>query len=347
MKAAVFVGKQTIELEERPIPRAGARDVVIRVRVASICGTDLKIFNNGHFKIPEGTRRVLSHEISGEISEVGSEVTEWKIGDRVTVTPNIGCGSCRECRAGLNQMCPAYEAFGISLDGGMQEYMLVPGWTIARGNLFHLPDSISFEEGALLEPASCCLSGLRKLQVSGYDSVLIIGAGPIGCIHAQIAKALGSPLVAIANSRPHRLQFATSADVKIDLSESSLEEQTRLLTNGEGFNAIITAVAKTEVVSDAIALLSRHGRLNVFSGLGKLPLPVIDVNSLHYKAQTITGTTGSSNLDYQDVIQMAEEGRINLLPLITNRFSLENVRDAMETAASGKAMKTVITFNGE
>jgi 2-desacetyl-2-hydroxyethyl bacteriochlorophyllide A dehydrogenase len=347
MKAAVFVGKEQIELEERPVPVPGPRDVVIRVKVASICGTDLKIFRNGHFKIPMGTKRVLSHEISGIISEVGTEVSEWWAGDRVTVTPNIGCGSCRQCRSGLNQMCPDYEAFGISIDGGMQEYMLIPGWAIARGNLFKLPDSISYEVGALLEPASCCLSGLRKLGVGGYDRVLIIGAGPIGCIHAQIAKALGAPLVAIANSRPQRLSFADAADIKIDLSLQSIEEQTKLITDGEGFDAVVTAVAKTEVVSDAVSLMARHGRMNVFSGLGNLPLPVIDVNSLHYKAQTITGTTGSSNLDYQDVMAMAEERRIDLLSLITNRFSLEEVNDAMVTAASGTAMKTVITFDGD
>lgn len=347
MKAAVFVGNQQIEIVERPIPIPAATDVVIRVRVASICGTDLKIYNNGHFKIPAGTPRVLSHEIAGEIFQVGSDVSDFKPGDRVTVTPNIGCGGCRECRKGLNQMCPNYEAFGISLDGGMQEYMLVPGWTIARGNLFRLPDSISFEEGALLEPASCCLSGLRKLEVSGFDSVLIIGAGPIGCIHAQIAKALGAPLVAISNSRSERLRYATAADVRIDLSSRALSEAVAETTSGQGFDAIITAVAKTEVVSEAVGYLARHGRMNVFSGLGKLPLPVIDVNSLHYKGQTITGTTGSSNLDYQDVMEMALAGRINLKPLVTHRFTLNEVQEAMKVAASGRAMKTVITFNGE
>ena len=346
MKAAVFLEPGVIEIQDIPRPVPGADDVLVKVRAASICGTDLRIMKHGHFKLPSGTPRVLGHEFAGEIVEVGDDVSGFSVGERVAVTPNIGCGQCKQCERGLNQMCPDYEAFGITLNGGFEEYVLIPGWAIERGNLHRIPENVSFEFAALMEPLSCCHSGQNKVEVGPEDSVLIIGAGPIGCFHTLLAKKRGSRQVIVANTKQVRLDIAgqMGADNLINVSESNLAEEVMKLTDGEGVDVIITCVSKPEVISETTSLLARHGRVNVFSGLGVQALPQIDVNSLHYKAQTLTGTTGSSNQDYIDIINMMPDADMDLSPIISRRFPVEELLAAMEHSASGAGMKSVITF---
>lgn len=331
-----------------PVPKVGAHDVLVRVRAASICGTDLRIMKHGHFRIPAGTARVLGHEVAGEIVEVGSGVVEWAVGTRVSVTPNVGCGTCAMCRRGLNQLCPTYQAFGITLDGGFQEYMLVPGWAIAQGNLFALPEGADFETAAIMEPASCCLHGQRKISVGPEDSVLIIGAGPIGCFHTLLAKRQGAKQVIVANRRQRRLDIAGSfgADVLVNVTENDLPEAVMRATEGAGVDVVITCVSDPEVISAATGMLSRLGRINVFSGLGDGARPEIDVNSLHYREQVMTGTTGSSVTDYGDVLKILATGEVDLSPIISGRFAVDDIAAAMEHAASGTGMKPVIVFEG-
>jgi threonine dehydrogenase-like Zn-dependent dehydrogenase len=346
MKAAFLIEKGRLEVCEVPVPEISESDVLIKLEYASICGTDLKIYNNGHFKLAPGQRRVLGHEVFGTIAEIGSAVRAWSVGQRVAVTPNIGCGKCKYCLRGANQMCPEYEAFGITLDGGFQEFMKVPGWTIARGNLFNIPDEIDSSSASLLEPFSCCHSGQKPLDIKPDDVVLIIGAGPIGCLHTVLAKRAGSRKVIVANTKNPRLEIAKKcgADVTVNVAEKNLREEVLEATKGDGADVIVTAVAKPDVITESITMLSRYGRLNVFSGLNNQSPPVIDVNSLHYKAQVLTGTTGSSNLDFLETIQIARENRIPFSELITGIYSLEDINDAFNYAASGAGMKTVIKF---
>ncbi len=143
MKAAVFEAPGRVVVREIPQPQIAAEEILIKVRAASICGTDLRISRYGHFKMPAGQHRVLGHEIVGTVVEVGASVTGFAEGERVTVTPNVGCGRCEFCRHGLNNMCPDYEAFGVSIDGGFEEYLRVPGFALERGNVFKVPDSVT------------------------------------------------------------------------------------------------------------------------------------------------------------------------------------------------------------
>ncbi len=348
MKAAVFLEPGRIEVQDIPIPEVGPDDVLVRVRAASICGTDLRIFKHGHFKLPAGTPRVLGHEVAGEIADVGAAVSDWALGDRVSLTPNVGCGACEMCRRGLNQLCPTYDAFGITLNGGFEEYLLVPGWAIERGNLFRLPDAASFEVGAIMEPASCCLHGQRKVQVSSDDSVLIIGAGPIGCFHTLLAKRQGARQVIVANRRQPRLDIAgrLGADELVNVGEHDLHDEVMRLTDGRGVDVVITCVSNPEVIASATGMLARLGRVNVFSGLGDAAHPAIDVNALHYRELVLTGTTGSSNDDYRDVLGMLATGHVDLSPIISRRFAVDDIHAAMEHSASGAGMKPVIIFEG-
>ncbi|MBO3676390.1 zinc-dependent dehydrogenase [Streptomyces sp. NEAU-YJ-81] len=349
MKAAVLRRPGELAVEDVPEPTVVGDDLLVRVRAASICGTDLRIFKHGHFKIPDGQRRVLGHEVAGDVVAAGPRVSAFHPGMRVTVTPNVGCGRCDMCRHGYNNMCPDYEAFGISIDGGFQELLRVPGFALQRGNVFEIPDGVSYAEAALVEPFSCCYSGQRGLRVGPEDVVVITGAGPIGAFHVLLGKLAGARKVIISNRSRPRLDLAArlGADVCVGVREQDLAEVVREHTDGRGADVVITAVSDPQVQAQAAELLAPHGRLNYFAGLGAARTIPVDTNAVHYKGLTLTGTTGSTNGDYGRCLRLVGERRVDLSPLISEVFPLEKIHDAFGYAASGAGMKAMVAFDGD
>jgi threonine dehydrogenase-like Zn-dependent dehydrogenase len=347
MKAAYYYGPNDIRVEEVEKPRINQNEMLLRVRSTSICGTDLRIFRNGHFKIPPGQRRVLGHEIAGEIVEIGSHVEGFHTGMRVTTTPNIGCGVCEYCRDGYNNMCPNYEAFGISIDGGFEEYMRIPSIAIKGGNVFSIPDHVSFEEASLTEPMSCCFNALRSVNTTPADVVLIIGAGPIGALHTILNRIAGAKKIIAADLRQDRLEMIKEfgVDVSINTSVSNLKDAVMTETNGKGADVIITAVSVAEVQAQAIDLLATHGRVNFFAGLAKGVLVPIDTNRVHYKGLKLVGTTGSTNSDYAKCLSLVADGRAEVKKLVTKTFSLDEINQGFEYAGKGIGLKAVIVQN--
>lgn len=348
MKAAVFHGPGVVKVDDVPVPAIGPEDLLVAVRAASICGTDLRIATYGHFKLPDGQRRVLGHETAGVVVEVGAAVRDFTVGDRVSITPNIGCGHCRFCRQGLNNMCADYEAFGITLDGGFQEYLRVPGFAVQRGNVFRLPDGVTFEEAALVEPFSCCLRGQSVLGVGRDDVVVIVGAGPIGIFHTLLAKLSGAAAVIVANRSPQRLRRAreAGADVTVLTTGADLADVVREHTGGRGADVVVTCVSDPAVQTQAVEMLATHGRLNFFSGLGRGGAVDIDTNRVHYRGLVLTGTTGSSNADYDRALALVADGRVDLGRFVSRTFDIERIDEAMDHASSGAGMKAMITFAG-
>jgi threonine dehydrogenase-like Zn-dependent dehydrogenase len=349
MKAAVFHEPGHLTVEEKPVPVVGRDDVLVKVRAASICGTDLRILRNGHFKLPPGTPRVLGHEVAGQVVQVGTEVTTLAPGDRVSVTPNVGCGRCRWCRRGLNNMCPDYEAFGITIDGGFAEYLLVPGFALARGNAFALPEALSYEDAALVEPFSCCVRGQDALDVGVDDTVVVVGTGPIGLFHIMLAKLAGARRVIASNWTAPRLEAAKAAgaDVLVEAQHEDLAAVVADVTDGRGADVVITCVSSPEVQSQAVDLLGTHGRANFFAGLGKGQRVPVDTNRLHYKGIRLTGTTGSSNADYERALGLAGDGRVSFRGVVSRTFGLDQIDAALEHAASGHGMKAMVVFDEE
>lgn len=344
MKAAFFYKPGDIKVEKVDIPQIKDNEMLMRVKASAICGTDLRIYKNGHFKIPPGVKRVLGHEIAGEIVQVGKLVEGFTEGMRCTVTPNIGCGFCEFCRDGYNNMCADYEAFGISIDGGFQEFMHIPNIAIRGGNIFPIPDSIEFDEATLIEPLSCCYNSLKFLKTSHEDIVLVIGAGPIGALHVLLNKIAGAKKVIAADVRKERLDMIMDygADYTIDASQKDLKEELMKHTGGKGADVIIVAASSPELQTSSMEFLATHGRINFFGGLGKNEQVLIDTNRIHYKGLHILGTTGSTNSDYFKSLKLVSEGKADLKKLITGRFKLEEINEAFGYTASGKGLKNII-----
>jgi len=345
MLAAVYHGIGDLRLEKLPEPAFGEDEALLRVRAASICGTDLRIYASGHFKIPPGTPRILGHELAGEVVAVGSEVKALEPGMRVAIAPNIGCGTCLECIRGRDHLCPNYDALGISLDGAFVEYMRVPAPFIRRGNVVPIPQGLSYEEAALNEPFSCCYHGAQACRITPGDVVLIVGAGPIGIMHLLLARLSGASRVIVSEAAEERrlraLEFGS--DVAIDPSKENLQAVVQEVTAGRGADVIIVAAASSAAQEQSLNLAATGGRINFFGGL-----PAGDEcirfhsNRLHYRELVVTGTTGSTNYEFRRSMEIIASGGVVLSDLITARFRLSEVEEAFAVAASGKALKVVI-----
>ncbi|MEX3013980.1 zinc-dependent dehydrogenase [Gymnodinialimonas hymeniacidonis] len=344
MKAVVFNGPGTLTLEDRARPEIGPDEILVRVQAAAICGTDLKIYRGGHFRVGEGDTRVLGHELAGDIVEIGGNVSYWRVGQRVSVVPNIGCGHCDMCRKGLNNMCPDYDAFGISIDGGFEEYMVVTPSAIFGGNLFEVPDSLDWEAAALVEPLSCCFNAWKNLSVSPEDRVLILGTGPIAGLFLMLAKAYGARQVIVVGRRATRLEeiAGLGATDTVDSSEVAVVDEVLRLTDGHGVDVALTAAPAPELQVQAMATLARYGRMNFFSGLNKGTKVEIDTNKVHYRGLKLLGSTGSSIEDYARSLRLVESGQIDVKAVITHRFGMDQAVSAFDHALAGKGMKTLI-----
>ncbi|NLT96844.1 MAG: alcohol dehydrogenase catalytic domain-containing protein [Christensenellaceae bacterium] len=348
MKAAYYYGIGDMRLEETPVPDIAEDELLLRVRAAAVCGTDLRILKAGHFKIPEGSRRVLGHETAGEVVKVGSSVTGFDVGDRGAALPNVGCGHCRWCLKGLNQLCPDYEALGISYDGGFQEYMRVPGRAIQRGNIIKIPASLSYVEAALLEPFSCAYNASESLRTAPGDTVLIVGTGPIGACHVMISRVAGASRIIVAGRTDARLELSLhfGADFTVNTSRTDLGQAVMELTDGVGADVIITACSVPEVQAQALELAARGGRVNFFGGLprGQEIVP-LNTNLIHYKELQVGATTGSSVLDFHQSMRIVASGKLRLADLATGLFRLDQIHQAFDYAAGRQGMKAVVVMD--
>ena len=344
MKAAYFYEPQKIGVEDVNPYDIRDDELLVKIKAASICGTDLRIYKNGHFKIPGGAKRVLGHELAGDIVKVGAYVADFKLGQRVAIPPNIGCGKCEFCRDGYNQMCAGYEAFGISLDGGFQEYMRVPSMALRAGNVFEIPDHISYQEAALIEPLSCCYNAFKEMKTTYADTVLIIGAGPIGACHVMLNRVAGAKSIIVADIRNERLDAIRKfgADITVNSAEKDLRSEIKRITNGRGADVVITAASVMELQVIGVEVLATHGRICFFGGLPKNTLVPLDTNLAHYKGLKLMGTTGSSNSDYYKSLQLVADGRVKVKNLISETFRLPGINTAFSFAFSGQGMKAIV-----
>lgn len=344
MKAAVFNGPGTLTLDERDTPPIGEDELLVQVHAAAICGTDLKIYRGGHFRVGKGDRVVLGHELAGDIVKVGRHVSGWSVGQRVSVVPNIGCGHCDMCRRGLNNMCPKYEAFGITVDGGFQQYMVVTPAALYGGNLVEIPDVLDYEAAALVEPLSCCFNGWKDLRVTPEDRVLVMGTGPIAGLFLQLAKAYGAKQVVVVGRRDERLEeiAVLGATATVNSSRVDVVDEIMRLTGGAGVDVALTCAPAPELQGQAIEVLARYGRMNFFSGLTKGATVNIDTNKVHYWGLTLTGSTGSSVEDYTRSLRLVQSGKINVKAIISDRYGMGSAMVAFERALAGKGMKTLI-----
>ena len=293
----------------------------------------------------QGERRILGHEVAGEIVKKGKNISTFNLGDRVAIAPNIGCGHCYLCVAGYNNLCNDYEAFGINLDGGFAEYMKVTDRAILGGNLMIIPGNLSFLEASINEPLSCVYNAYESLQTGPSDSVLIMGAGAMGLLHLILSKIVGAKKVMVSDISDDRLKIAKKykADVTSNPSKVNLKEEVFIHTGGKGADVIITACSIPSVQEEALDLAAKLGRINFFGGLpeGKDSI-MFKSNIVHYRQLKITATTGSTILQFLKSMEILSKKEFDIRGLITHTFGLEEIEEAFEKAISGEGLKISI-----
>ncbi|WP_248960222.1 zinc-dependent dehydrogenase [Sphaerisporangium perillae] len=344
MKVARFHAPGDIRVEDAPEPSPGPGEVKIRVRNCSTCGTDVKIYKFGHHHIRPP--RVMGHEIAGEIAELGAGVTGWAVGDRVQVIAAIPCGHCEECLRGRQTVCPNQESMGYHYDGGFAEYTIVPGKVLAVDGLNRIPDGVGFAEASVAEPLACVLNGQELARVGDGDDVVILGAGPIGCLHVRLARSRGAGRVFLADLNPGRLAMAAERvqpDAAISGQDVDVVDEVLKLTGGRGADVVITAAASGAAQQQALQMVARQGRISFFGGLPKDdPVIALDSNLVHYRELTIVGANGSSPRHNARALELIATGAVPVADLITHRIPLAEVMQGIDIVARGTAIKVTV-----
>ena len=345
MLALQLFGPNDIRLVETRRPEIGPDELLLKTEAAAICGTDVRMWLNGAKGVDAEHPLTLGHEFAGTIVEVGGDVPFYKPGMRVGMQPNIGCGICDRCVSGSPHLCDQYRAFGINMDGAFAEYVKIPGDAVIRGNLQILPDNVSPEEAAVCEPLSCAYNGFTKCFVKPGEYALVVGAGPIGVMHAQLLHMAGA-LVTMNDVVPERLELCRQIMPYVQTyCGDDLTGYVSGWTKGRGLDVAITACPVPAVQQAMLPLMNYGGRVNFFGGIpaGRQPVP-IDTNLVHYKELILTGSTRSSIAQFRRVLDFVAQGILDTKSVITHRYALPDIRTAFENARAARGIKHIIQF---
>ncbi len=344
MIAGTYTQGGQLRIVDVPVPETADDELLVRVEAAAICGSDIKIIRHGHRKLRNGQTLILGHELVGTVEKAGPKVADYPVGMRVGLAPNVGCAACEMCRRGLGNMCPDYQAFGITFDGGHAEMVRVPAEVIAQGNVIPLPNDVSSVDAALIEPLSCAVNSIRAGQVAEGDRVLVYGAGPMGLLNALVARAAGAQ-VWISDPNEKRLRFARQfpIDDAVNPQRTAVPDWIAGKTDGRGVDAVIVAVPSADLQREGLGLLAPYGRLCLFAGLPRGHGGVdLDTNAIHYKNLIVTGTTGGSARDYREALGLIQSGRVEVAKLVSHVIPFRDMEKAYQTALAGEGMKIVM-----
>lgn len=346
MRAAVIREPGVIVVEDVPTPEPAEGEVLLKVDACAICGTDQRVLaGEKQIDVP-----IAGHEITGTVTRLGARVEGVAEGDRVIVQTVIGCAACPMCEQHRENLCEnQFKAIGYQFNGGFAEYMIMPSVGVDQGCLIPIPETLSDDEGTLVEPLSCCVNGMSFIPLEGMGHVVIFGGGIIGVLNGLVAKARGARCVTIMDISQERLDLHRRLGLPFDNLVNSRDndpvEWVAGHTDGRGVDAVVVAASVKPLVSVGFKLLARAGHLSVFAGMPKSdPVEPTDLNLIHYRELNVHGANSSSIDAYLKARDFLVEGKIDGQALVTHHFGLEDFNAAIATQsdpATG-ALKVVI-----
>lgn len=328
MKAIRVYGPKEVRYEDVPMPQVGCDDVLVKVRAAGLCGTDLEVYDGTMFYITSGLTKlpfIPGHEWSGEVAELGSNVNEFEIGDRVTGECSVGCRSCSYCIRGWYNQCQARSETGLlNRDGGFAEYISFPKYFLHKCN------KMEFAESAFIEPTGIALYPTKLTNLGPEDYVAVMGPGPIGLFAVQTAKAYGARKVVLVGTREDRLAVGQKlgADVTVNIRNENLIEKVTEATNGHMVDVVIEAVGKPSVWDDIASIIAPRARI-AMTGLFAGEKCAVDFDPLVINNITILGVLGGPSV-WDEAIDLHERGIITAKPLITHHLPLSKFSEGIE-----------------
>jgi len=344
MTAAVYRGKEDVRLETVPVPQIGRGEILVKVHTCGICGTDLKKIATGSHSAP----RIFGHETSGTIAALGEGVTQFAAGDRVMVFHHIPCGRCYYCRHKTFAQCETYKKVGCTAGfepsgGGFAEYVRVMDWIVEKGTV-SVPDWVSFEQAAFVEPVNTCMKGIERLTIEPDETVLVIGQGPIGIILSVLAKRAGARVIT-SDLHEQRLTISKGFGLEnaINSSTADVVSEARSQSEGRGVDAAILAVGSNSLIRTAMDAVRPGGRILLFAQT-QHGEAVFDPAAVCVDEKTLIGSY-SASVDLQaESVQFVMGQEMALEKLISHRFPLVRAVEALELAAHPQpnSMKIVI-----
>lgn len=335
MYAAILTNPETIEVKEIPTPKPSAGELLIKIKAALTCGTDLKAFLRGHPMIPMPGR--FGHEFSGVIAERGKDVTGFKAGDEIMAVHSAPCLKCRYCRKRLFNLCE--NIMDAKVLGAFAEYIILPPHIVSQ-NVFHKPAGISFEEAAFLEPLSCVVHGMQGLNINKDDKILITGAGPIGLLHLILLKMKGAKVL-VTGLEQQRLELAKQLGADEIALPSDAEHALEKFTDGMGADFVFECSGQLEVWEDSVNDVRRGGAVILFGGCRKGTKAAYDTYRLHYDEITLKGVFHFRPEDVRTAFNFLKD-TLKPAPLISGRYSLKDINSAFARLRCGEGIKYVI-----
>jgi L-iditol 2-dehydrogenase len=346
MKAAILKQPGKLEITEVRTPDCPPGGVLVEVKACGICSSDAKMVTSGHRAL--NYPRILGHEIAGIVSQ--SRNPQFKSGDRVQVAPGLRCGECSYCLKGMDNLCPNREILGFTQNGGFAQYIAIPIEYGIVGSLNVVPDTVSDSHATLAEPLACCINAQNKINITENDTVLIIGAGPLGLLHALVAKHKGVEHILISEPQTPRRKTALHgwAHTGIDPGTECITKKVMAATRNKGVDALIFACSQVSLNEVFMKLLAPAGRVSMFSGISSQLSPGrMDYNQIHYHEFFISGSYGCTVEQNHNALELISSEHGLTKQLITHRVAIDAIRQGIEYTASQKGLKAIVEVSHE
>ena len=339
MRVGMYYSNSKVEVEEVSVPKVGTRDILVKVMASGICGSDVLEW----YRIKKAPL-VLGHELTGEVVEVGKEITKFRRGDRVFTTHHVPCDECHWCLNGHQTACPVFQTKSNFDPGGFSEYLKVSGRSVDTGT-FLLPDEISYEEGSFIEPLGTVVRGLRAVALKPGDSLLVLGCGIAGLLMIKLGRALGAGRIIATDINDYRLQAAERFGAEESIrADEDIPAFIRKLNSGRLADKVIVCAGVLSAAQQALESVDPGGTILFFAVPNPGEMLNIDFNPFWRNDISLKTCYGAAPLDNREAMELIRAGNITVRDLITHRFRLEEISKGFKAASEGKdCLKVIIT----
>lgn len=348
MKAVVYYGKNDVRVEQVPEPSCGPGELRVRIEACAVCGSDLKTFQSGNPRMKPPI--TMGHEFSGSIDAVGPGVRGFAAGERVVMATSVSCGRCFYCRQGWTNLCAELKPMGFFFPGGMAEYLIIPELAVRGGHVVKIPvgpdgAQLAPEHAALAEPVSCAVNCAELCGIKEGDTVVVVGAGPLGLMNLFVARELGARRLILAQRAGRRLEQARDFDCGrlVNSSEQDLRKVVLEETGGLGADCVIVAAPSAEAQAQGVGLVRKRGTLCLFASLpvGSHLLP-LDSRAVHYGEIRVVGASDSTARQVQKALEILGKPAFPKQKLVSHRLGLEEIQRAFEMMRARDSLRVVL-----
>lgn len=343
MNAVVYYGRADVRYEKVPVPDCGEDELRVRIDACAVCGSDMKTYNNGNPRMKPPI--VMGHEFSGLVETVGSAVKGFRVGERIVMATSLSCGECFYCKRGWNNLCAKLNPMGFSYPGGMAEYLIIPALAIRNGHVIKVPSDMLPEHAALAEPTSCAVNCVENCGIQGGETVVVVGAGPLGILNLYVAREYGAKKLILAQREGKR--FAQAAEFRCDRLVNTTQEDlaavVREETDGVGADVVIVAAPETGAQEQALDVVHKKGRVCLFASLpvGK-SLLTIDSRTIHYNELIVTGASDSTPRQVEKAVSLLGRKDFPKEKIANPILKLQDIHMAFQIMQAREGMRVVL-----